>query len=158
MIRRLRRTGVSLLEIMLAVAIAAVPLMISLNLLYRNATQARLAGDRVVGRMVLMDLIEVLLGEDVDQLREIASDSSKLEAILQERVSNLPEFAQRPYRERVLPICKQVKLELEEDLGPSLTGLVRMTVSLQIQGGLKADLTVSQLFRPAMRTLPISLK
>lgn len=155
---RTRRSAVSLLEIMLAVAIAAIPMMIALNLLHRNATMARLAGDRMVGRMILMDLVELLLGEDVDQLREIASNPSRLEAILDERVSNLPEFARKPYRERVLPVCKLVKIELEEDLGPSLAGLMRLTVSLQIQGGVKADIEVRQLFRPAMRSLPMSLK
>lgn len=154
----MRRRGVSLLEVLLALAIASVPLVIALTLIHRNATQARLAGDRVVGRLVLMDLMEVLLAEEVDRLKEIAADPGKLEALIKARIAKLPPFAQAPYEDRVLPLARQARLILEERPAGAAPGLVRLTLELRIEDGVKAGLEIRQLVRPAARDLPVSLK
>lgn len=154
----MRRRAFSLLEVLLALAIAAVPLVIALTLIYRNATQARLTADRVVGRLILMDLMEVLLAEEVERLREIAGDPAKLQALIKARVANLPPFAQAPYEERVLPLSRQVRLTLDEKPAGAAPGLIRLSLHLEIQDGVKAGLEIRQLMRPAARELAVSLK
>jgi hypothetical protein len=65
--------GLHLVEVMIAAALVAVPLLISVHLIHMNTLGARFNRDRATARLVLLDLAALLQGENVDDLRDTSA-------------------------------------------------------------------------------------
>jgi len=143
---------------MVAVVIAAGPLLIAVSLVNQNASGAHISEDRIMARFVLTDLLNVLLGADLARLRQIRDDDRELARMIESRIETLPVFVKKAYQDRVLPYARGARLSLDEDLGVDVLGLARLSLSIQLQTGPSGTIRVSQLFRPAARMLPQSLQ
>lgn len=143
---RSRRRGVTLTEIMIAMAVAAGPMILALSLIRSNNAGARFNKERATARLVLVDLAELLMGETEQGLRDRLADGARLEELLQTRIAHMPEPARGPYEEAIKPIRKSLSGNLEDSTTP---GLVKMNIRATTTDEKTIVLTV--LFRPKAR-------
>jgi hypothetical protein len=149
---RVRRRAQTLVEVMIALAIAAGPMLLAVHLIHSNVKGAHFNQERATARMALVDLIEILLGETNARLREISrpgSGSGKLLAdLLVNRISKLPEKWGTQYRRQVSAFLGSLSCTLDEDVGGQV-GLARFTLRARLTNG--AVIEVRRLFRPNAR-------
>lgn len=145
------RRGVSLMELLVAVALAAGPLLVALHLIQTNVQAARFNQERATARLVLQDMVDLLMGEPMDTLRGLSGPGkqAELDDTLDARVAVLPEEARKPYADQARAFRGRLMLALEEDLGAEAPGLARMTLTAGLDRGTTVRLV--RLFRPAAR-------
>lgn len=145
------RRGFSLAEILVALALAAGPLLLALHLIQTNVAGARFNKERATARLLLQDLTDVLLGETVDALRALsgAGKSAELDAALDDRIAAMPADARAQYAEQARGLRGKLTLALEEELDGGAPGLARMTLTAALDRGTTVRLV--RLFRPAAR-------
>ena len=100
---RRTRKGFQLTEVLMAIAMAAGPMIGAIVLINQNVSGARFNVDQATARQALVDLTELLLGETMDSLRDTAKPGKnpKLNDLLKNRISRLPEAAQKQYTQQV---------------------------------------------------------
>lgn len=145
------RRGFSVAEVLVALALAAGPLLVAINLIHSNVQSARFNKERATARMVLQDLVDLLMGEPVEGLRALAGAGARaeLDRAFDERIAALPDEARRQYGEQARKFHGQLQFTFEEALDPEAPGLARMTLELRIDRGTIVRLV--RLFRPAAR-------
>ena len=146
----MRRGGFQLAELLVALGLAAGPMLVALGLIHSNMHGARFNQDRGTARMVLVDMVELLLGETTPMLRELCGvDGEHLLANrLADRIAHMPPAARDAYRAQVAPFSDALRCTLEEDV-EGQPGLARLTLQVTLGGG--ATVEVRRLFRPASR-------
>jgi type II secretory pathway component PulJ len=149
-----RRAGFSLVEVMVAALLVAGPMLVILTLGQSSRTAAAQAAEVTTARLVLLDLMELLMGEPLDELRrtrDAASASDDLETLLGRRLAELPPAVRESYRRQIMPLIGKVTLALDENVGGK-AGLARITLSVPL--GKRGPVKVSRLFRPAPPAQP----
>ena len=149
-----RRRGMNLTEIIMAIAIAAGPLLYSVQMISSNAKGARFNRERATARLILLDLATLLMGEPSDDLAQRLEPGSgdDLNSLLEERILRLrpvSPVAEAGYREEAKPIGK-ITGSLTEDFDPSLPGLARLTLTAPLSDD-KNAVILHILFRPKAR-------
>lgn len=140
------RRGFQLVEVTIALALAAGPLLFALNLVNANARGARELELRATARLVLVDLVELALGESAQTLREMARPGG--EALLADRLArrtaHLPPAARAAYDAETAPFAGHLRVTLDEDVDGQ-PGLARLAVGVELPGG--ATVQVRRLLR-----------
>lgn len=146
------RRGFQLVEVMLAVALAAGPILLAVHLINQNVAGARFNVEQATARQALVDLTELLLGESMESLRETAAQGrqSKLNDVLKNRIGRLPKVAQEQYQAQVRDLLGKFQCTLEEDAG-GVKGLTKLSLSVALG---KTTVKVSRYFRPEARLKP----
>ena len=143
------RRGFTLLEVILALVIAGGPLLVTMQLVRSSTRQAAVAKEHATTRLLLMDFLTVLAGEQVEDLREFAKPGSALlKAILDARINRMPVTHQALYKSEVALATGHLECRLEEQAG-DVPGLARLTLSSQLSDGTRID--VFRLLRPPPR-------
>ena len=147
-----KRRGFQLTEILMAIAMAAGPMLAAIVLINQNVTGARFNVDQATARQALVDLTELLLGETMDSLRDTAKPGKnpKLNDLLKNRIGRLPEAAQKQYNQQVAGLADKFECSLSEDVG-GVKGLAKLTLSVVVG---KSTVKVSRYFRPEARLKP----
>jgi hypothetical protein len=150
----MRRHGSLLMEVVVAVALAAGPLLIAVNLIQSNVAAARFNSERATAQLVLIDLTELLLGAPLDALRQMSNPEASgwIDTFLQERISHLPDVARDQYRREVTPFLGKFSFQLAENIDAKAPGIARLTLSVRVAD--RAILRVVRLFRPEERVPP----
>lgn len=140
-----------MVELLLAVALAAGPLLVAIHLIQSNVQAARFNKERATARLVLQDLVDLLMGEPLETLQGLsgAGKQADLDRTLDERMAALPDEARKQYGEQARTFRGKMVLTLEEDLGPDAPGLARLTLAAGLDRGTTVRLV--RLFRPAAR-------
>ena len=148
----MKRRGIQLVEVLLAVTLSAGPMILVFALINDNVAGARFNVDQATARQALVDLTELLLGESMDSLRETSQPGrqDKLNDVLKSRIQRLPKAAQDQYNAQVRDLIGKFKCTLEEDSG-GVKGLVKLTLSVTLA---KTTVKVSRYFRPEARLKP----
>lgn len=148
------RKGALLVEVLIAVAIAAGSLLLTVNAIQSSVAGARFNADRTSARLALIDVTEILLGTPTDALRQMGRPGSEawVDTALQERMSHLPAAARDQYQQEVTPFLGRFSFTFEENVDARAPGLARLTLSVRI--GEQSTLTVVRLFRPEDREQP----
>lgn len=144
------RRGFNLMELLVALGLAAGPMLVAVHLVHTNVQGARFNQERATARLVLIDMMELLLGETNEQLKEISGPSStaQLRDRLDRRIGSLPEPARKPYREQVAPLMKGLSCKIEENV-EGQRGLSRFTLRVVLSNSVPVE--VKRLFRPNAR-------
>lgn len=150
----MKRRGTSLVEVMVAGLLVAGPMLLVLSMGQSSRSAAAQAAETTTARLVLLDLMELLMGEPLDELRKTraaASASDELEKLLARRLADLPPAVRESYRRQILPLIGKVSFALDEDVAGKV-GLARITLAVPV--GKRAPVKVSRLFRPAAPAQP----
>lgn len=142
-IRNCRAT--SLVEIMIAVALAAGPMLVAIELVRSNSQAARFNHDRATARMLLLDLVTLLEGESLAGLKQYMT-GDRLSDLLSKRIVLMPESAREPYFEQAHNILGRIRGRLDEDVDPQRPGLARLSLTAGLSSGVTVQ--VISLFRP----------
>jgi hypothetical protein len=144
----MRRGGFQLMEILVALAIAAGPLLFSAHLVQSSAATVHALKELTTAQFVLIDLLNVFAGDSIEDLRELASpgQADRLSQLVENRIARMPEFLRNRYRDEIRTLAGTFDCRLEEEVGGQ-KGLVRLTVSLMRAEGV--PVTVFRLLRPA---------
>lgn len=147
-----RRNGFSLAEVMVAVALAAGPVLLAVHLIHTNVSGARFNIEQATARQALLDLTELLLGETMETLREVSQPAaqSRLDDVFKKRLERLPERAKKQYASQMKDFLGKFKCALEENAG-GVQGLARVTLTVQMT---RSTVKVSRYFRPDARLQP----
>jgi hypothetical protein len=147
-----RRIGFSLAEVMVAVALAAGPVLLAVHLIHTNVTAARFNVDQATARQALVDLTELLLGEPIESLREVSKPEAQrqLDELFTKRLARLPEKAKKQYASQMKDFLGKFKCSLDENAG-NVQGLVKLSLSVQMS---KSTVKVARYFRPDARLMP----
>jgi hypothetical protein len=150
----MKRRAFSILEILVAIGLAAGPLLLAVHLVQSNVSGAKFNQERGTARLVLLDILETLLGEPVELLRAVAgtANAPKLDRVLEERITSLPDEAQKSYREQSAILRGKLSATFEENISPDTPGLARLTLTAKVDE--RSTVTLVRLFRPAMRPRP----
>lgn len=151
---RPRRLGIQLTEVLVALALAVGPMILAFQLVERNSRGAAFNRDRATARLVLLDVAEVIQGEPVDRLRQLAADPGLFRAQFDDRIASLPVSVRELYRAEVAAHVASVGFALDERPDPGLPGLVRVSLTCSIGGTPPATVTVSRLLRPEAFSRP----
>ena len=100
--------------------------------------------------MLLVDLVELLLGEPTAVLRDLSTPGgdARLATLLTDRISHLPAPARAPYQAQVAPFIHSLHCTLAENVD-NQPGLARLTISVAIEKSVTVE--VRRIFRPASR-------
>lgn len=139
------RWGFSLVEIVVAVALAAGPLLLAFHLVQSNTRAAQFDHDRATARMILLDLATLVQGEGLEGARQ-RMVGDKLSDLLSDRITRMPDAAREPYFEQARNVLGHIRGRLEQDVDPSKPGLARLVLSTELPG--RANVQVVALFRP----------
>ena len=153
---KIRRTwGFSLAEVMVAVALAAGPVLLAVHLIHTNVKGARFNVDQATARQALVDLTELLIGETMETLREVTDPAAKsrLDEVFRERLKRLPDRARVQYQSQMKDFLGKFQCSLDENVG-GVTGLARLTLSVKLT---RTTVKVQRYFRPEARLLPASV-
>lgn len=143
----MKRKGLSLVEVMVALTLACGPVLVSLVLIHANVDGSRFANDRATARMVLVDLAELVRARPVAELAAVARTRS-VESLLAERIAALPEPARAPYAQQLRSLEGRLSLEVEQDVD-GLARLTRLTLAARLDRS--GAITVTRLFRAVVR-------
>jgi hypothetical protein len=144
----MKRRGYQLTEVVVALAVAAGPLLVGFQLIHSNTTEARFNRDRAVARLLLSDISEILCGETIEQLRDVNRPGA-LDAVLERRIERIHPAVRKAYAEQVNPYFGQIHAKFQDSTQP---GLVELELTTKVGSG--ADVRVTHLFRPGARTIP----
>lgn len=150
--RRTLRRGFQLTELLVAIAIAAGPMLLAIHLVQSNAAGARFNHERAMARLILVDLSEILIGEPVEKLRTLDQAPGDVAQGFSERIAKLPDSVREKYRAEVTPYLPRIKCRVEENLDGEAPDLARLVVKMSLTGGVNVE--IKRLFRPAARLLP----
>jgi hypothetical protein len=151
------KNGSALVEVLVALAIAAGPLLWILDLVNASTASARLDAERVAVRGVLLDVLEKLAGEGRQSLtRKLAPGAdTPVDDLLRRRIDRLPDEVRHLYRQQIASMCESVhagdahvrlKARLDDDLDPGdAPALSRLTVTAQLPG--RPPVAVSRILR-----------
>jgi hypothetical protein len=130
-----RRSGVTLAEVVLAVALVALPVAGMAGLLQSNAVSAKSAEDSITTQLILHDLLDVLETVDVAALRTLSHQGPGwLKTFLVWRAERLPLSERERYCHQLDALRANVYLTLEEKVD-DLEDLVRITLTARRQLG-----------------------
>jgi hypothetical protein len=144
------RSGYQLIEVMVALTLAAGPVAVSLQLIHSNVSGARFNAERASARLALVDLTELLIGETTAKIRAVSQPGSntRLIELVKQRVSCLPESIRKQYGLQVASFSEGVSCTLEESVD-GRKDLALLTVQARFASG--SVVTVKRLFRPGAR-------
>jgi hypothetical protein len=148
------RAGFQLTEVLVAVAIAAGPMLVAIHLVQKNAAGARFNHDRASARLVLLDVTEIMMGEPLDRLKAIAAQPGELARTFELRVANLPATVRDRFRNEVRPYLGQIKMTIDENLSPETPDLTRLTVVLPLGDRAEGKVEIRRFFRPLAARRP----
>lgn len=145
------RRGALLMEVLVALAIVAGPLLVAVNAIHASVVGARFNAERATARLALMDVLSLLMGAPVEALRQLGKSESApwLDTLLQDRMSHLPDGAREQYEREVAPFRGRFGCTFEEGIAPRAPGLARLTVSVKV--GDQGVVSLVRLFRPEDR-------
>lgn len=142
------RRGFQLVEVLLALGLAAGPLLVVIGLVQANVGGSRTVIQRTTARHALVDLAALLRHQSVGELRALASTGA-LHALLMRRADHLPDTVRDAFRRQLRHLSSSLRLELAENVG-GLPGLVRITLCARLERG--EIVRASHLFRVASGT------
>jgi hypothetical protein len=142
------RRAFGIAEFMVAFFLIGGPLLIVVHLTQSTTHGSHLVQERTSARLCLVDVIELLMGETPDRLREMAGEDGRerFATILADRIERLPPHLREQYGRQVAPLRGQMSCRFEEGTG-ELPELARLAVHVVLQNG--SEVSVSRLFRPA---------
>jgi hypothetical protein len=131
----MNRSGITLTEVVLAVALAAFPLACITGLVQSNATGAKNTEDAISTQLVLHDLMDILVTSDVAALRTLSGRGTKwLSSFLIWRAERLPLSERERYCHQLDALKANIYLDVEEKV-EDLDDLVRLTLTARRQHG-----------------------
>ena len=138
--RRARR-AFALVEVSLALLVAATVVLAIAQLIQSNLAGARKDQRRAAATLLVAALLEVLQEQPPAQLRQMATSGSvtDLDQWVRDRASRLPEAFQHRYLDHALALLESIRFEYAEDVGGH-RGLARIHLSLQQKDGIRVDL------------------
>jgi hypothetical protein len=142
------RNGFQLTEVVVALSLAAGPLLVGFQLIRSNTMEARFNRDRAVARLLLSDISEMLCGETIEQLRDVNRPGA-LDAVLERRIERIHPAVRKAYADQVNAYFGQIHAKFQDSTQP---GLVELELTTTVEGG--AVVRVFHLFRPAARSIP----
>lgn len=148
------RAGFQLMEVLVAIAIAAGPLLLAFHLVQQNAAGARFNHGRAVERLILADLAEILVAQPLASLRTIADHPEMVTTGFTRRLEAMPASVREGYSAEVTPYLGRIAARFEEELDPAAADLCRLTLELRVDERTGLTVRVTRLFRPAARLLP----
>jgi hypothetical protein len=147
------RKGHHLVEIMMALLIAAGPLFAIVDLIRRNRSSAVDVGHMETIQASMWVLLDLLVGQSAEDIRAVAQGRTSVDELLQNRFASasprmrvvMLDGLDRGFRSRL--VHPGVTVNFEEDVdGNDARGLARLTVRVTLVNG--RSLAVSRLFRP----------
>jgi hypothetical protein len=129
----MKRHGFQLVEVLVALALVAGPLLIAATAVRSNGNHLALLEERVTARLLLFDLMDLLAMRDVAGLRE-ATKMEWVEEFVRARLKRLPASYSAGYDTRVRELAKRCKLTVVEG-APGLRELVRVTLCVVLSNG-----------------------
>ena len=148
-----RRQGFQLVEVLVALAIAAGPMFLAVHMIQQNSAGARFNHDRAMERLILLDLAEILSGEPVAKLATLPDHPEELAAGFTKRLALMPESVREGYRQEVAPYLGRIQARFTAEVDPAVPGLSLLTLELPVEDKPGVTVTVTRLFRPAARLL-----
>jgi prepilin-type N-terminal cleavage/methylation domain-containing protein len=147
------RQGFGLVEVLVALALVAGPLMIAATAVRSNGHHLTLLEERVTARLLLFDLMDLLSMRDMVGLRQAAANVAWVEDFLKARLQRLPASYAPVYAARIRELTRRLSLTVVE--GSGLPELVRVTLSVTLANG--TVVTVHRLARfPELSKEPAS--
>ena len=149
----MRRRGFHLTEVLIALALAAGPLLVGLELIQSSTRQARHTLHLATARLLVVELLDLVLamtGEDIDGLAGAAGGPA-LDALLAQRVTGMPAELKETYGLEMTALKGHLRCSVDHDVG-DLPGLTRVTLVATLPGNV--GVSVTRLFRPEARVIP----
>lgn len=123
------RRGVSLVEILIALAIIAGPALYALDLIRESSRAARIDAERAAGVQLLGDVLEILHAEGPAVSRIMKGGQEAVRDLARKRVAFYPDQAARTLALRLVD-----KLSVKiDDRSDGVTGLACITVSVDLE-------------------------
>ena len=144
----MNRQGFHLVEVLMALVLAAGPLLVSFQLIRSNCRGAHQVIDHATARHLLIDLSELLMSQSLDDIRLASASPRGLDGFVRKRLEAMPEELRHPYLEQLKPFGGGLTCEIAEDAG-GIQGLLRLRLSLLLSGG--TAVSISRHFRPDSR-------
>jgi hypothetical protein len=150
----MRRQGVALVEVLLALALIAGPLLLVVSLTHSSARGSRRTTEQAEARLLALDLAELALSQHVEELRAWAGETSRLRRTGADARSQDALAASGPNGRLPLPagpFAGRVRVAIDEDAG-GVPDFVRLTVTIPLASG--DPVVVVRHFRPGARVAP----
>jgi prepilin-type N-terminal cleavage/methylation domain-containing protein len=143
-----KRRGFTLIEVVLAVALTAGPIVLVVSCVQNNISRAHKAQDLALSRLALGNLMDILSSTSLEDLREMCSESGKaqLETLLAEA---LPGWGPDKSPASARSTKKDSLVATLTDSIPDHKGLVKVALAIQTPGG--AEVSLQRFMRPLTR-------
>jgi prepilin-type N-terminal cleavage/methylation domain-containing protein len=144
-----KRRGFTLVEVILAVALTAGPIVVVVSCVQSNIARAHKAQDLALSRLALGNLMDILSSVSLEDLKDMCTDSGKaqLEKLLAESLPGWGPGNRKP--ESVKSTKKDSLVATLTDSIPDHKGLVKVALSIQTPGG--AEVSLQRFMRPLTR-------
>ena len=132
----MRRRGVTMLEVVFAIAIVAGPAIYALSLIQSNTRSARFDAERAAGLLLLNDVAEMLKSESPAGLQAIAGagGSSRLQEYAKKRIAVYPGGPDEPIRKISLELVPTLSSTFQEHYA-GVDGLACLTLAAMLERG-----------------------
>lgn len=132
---RAARRGVTLVELLLALAIIAGPALYVLDSIRTSTQSARLDAERVAALLLLSDLHEIVRSEGLASLKQLTGAGPEpLRALARQRVVLYAGPDAERTRRSALALCDTLTVKLDERAG-AVDGLASVTLAVEPQRG-----------------------
>lgn len=129
------RRGFTMLEVIVALGILAIPVLMLVNLIQENVASAHYNQDRMVGQLILNDLCGFLSGQDLEKLKELSDGDVKgMDLLLEGRVAGLPDHLRDRFRTQMQHLFGQISFKLQPDFG-GVKGMARLELTALLPTG-----------------------
>ena len=141
----MRRRGFQLIEVLMALAIASGPLMMSFGLVLQNMRGSHFDSDHFIEEQLLDDLLDILQGQTAAELSNLAgSASAPLASLLAQRVRKMSASS----RAQAEPVAAGLAGKLVCRFDDHLAGCPRLArLVIERNDGRGKSLRIARLFR-----------
>ena len=140
----MKRRGFHLTEVLIALVLAAGPLLVMFQLVQSNSRASRHLLDHATARHLLIELSDLLMAQPREELKATAAGTGALNRFVEMRLSAMPVELREPYLEQLKPFGGALACELTEDVS-GMPGLARLKLSMRVPSG--AAVSVLRYFR-----------
>jgi len=150
------RRGFQLMELVIALALAAGPVAMAIHMVHSNVKGARFNAERASARLALVDLMELLMGEPISKIKSLSESGSKsqLADLVKERIRDLPEAIRKQYEIQISSFANTMRCTLVDEVdGQKGLSLLILQANFSNQN----TVSVKRLFRPKARPGDASL-
>lgn len=142
--------GISLAELCLALLVMASMMLIVFDMVRASGERTRIGRDRATARMILLDLLAILQGRDIGEIKGRITPEGLAE-LFASRVSLMPDPERQVYANEAADLAKYLRGTLTEAPDPTAPGLVKLSLRAEIPG--RDAIEVVTLYRPLARVM-----